>query len=304
MVVTRRPCRVWDLGSGDVPHRWGSARVCKAAASYCDTEAVDARLRRRWDQNGAVGQRWDRSGAVGHGSVVISHSPRWQSVIGWGVLLSIVSSVLHVVFAGNSSSHVPHVGPAIKGFVIEQVALEKVTVEVAMVGSPAGSSRASSFVSLSTSPQLPSSSSSSSSCSSSSSSSSISFAATALQPSASSSTPCSPPSPSPHTIQEESSTLTSACIADGEKEDRAPCKVLCFAPTPVCGEDGITYWCGPKEAECAGVKVVHENVCALGNGLGTGSAFKAAQSLLIQSLLIVHFVWLVIVGLLVLAGRT
>ncbi|MCI39020.1 hypothetical protein A2U01_0060249, partial [Trifolium medium] len=32
------------------------------------------------------------------------------------------------------------------------------------------------------------------------------------------------------------------------------CPVKCFRTDPVCGVDGVTYWCGCAEAACAGVK--------------------------------------------------
>ncbi|PQM41276.1 uncharacterized protein Pyn_13373 [Prunus yedoensis var. nudiflora] len=39
------------------------------------------------------------------------------------------------------------------------------------------------------------------------------------------------------------------------------CPVNCFRPDPVCGVDGVTYWCGCQEAQCAGVKVAKLGFC-------------------------------------------
>jgi hypothetical protein len=39
------------------------------------------------------------------------------------------------------------------------------------------------------------------------------------------------------------------------------CQVDCFAPDPVCGEDGNTYVCGEADAACHGVEVSHEGEC-------------------------------------------
>jgi hypothetical protein len=29
------------------------------------------------------------------------------------------------------------------------------------------------------------------------------------------------------------------------------CPVLCFCPDPICGTDGVTYWCNPHPARCS-----------------------------------------------------
>nr|XP_008381792.2 uncharacterized protein LOC103444613 [Malus domestica] len=39
------------------------------------------------------------------------------------------------------------------------------------------------------------------------------------------------------------------------------CPVNCFRPDPVCGVDGVTYWCGCQDAQCAGVKVEKLGFC-------------------------------------------
>ncbi|KAL5581685.1 hypothetical protein UlMin_014127 [Ulmus minor] len=72
------------------------------------------------------------------------------------------------------------------------------------------------------------------------------------------------------------------------------CPVKCFRPDPVCGVDGVTYWCGCADARCAGVKVAKLGFCEVGNG---GSAPLSAQALLL-----VHMVWLIVLGFSVLFG--
>ncbi|XP_020988746.1 uncharacterized protein LOC107470188 isoform X3 [Arachis duranensis] len=47
----------------------------------------------------------------------------------------------------------------------------------------------------------------------------------------------------------------------------ASCPVKCFRTDPVCGVDGVTYWCGCAEAECAGAKVAKMGFCEVGNGM-------------------------------------
>lgn len=72
------------------------------------------------------------------------------------------------------------------------------------------------------------------------------------------------------------------------------CPVNCFRPDPVCGVDGVTYWCGCQDAQCAGVKVAKLGFCEVGSG---GSAPHSAQALLL-----VHIVWLIVLGFSVLFG--
>ncbi|KAL9225110.1 hypothetical protein vseg_001071 [Gypsophila vaccaria] len=72
------------------------------------------------------------------------------------------------------------------------------------------------------------------------------------------------------------------------------CPVNCFRPDPVCGDNGVTYWCGCSDAHCAGARVAKRGYCEVGNG---GSA-----SLSGQALLLVHIVWLIVVGFSVLCG--
>ncbi|MED6223159.1 hypothetical protein PIB30_071289, partial [Stylosanthes scabra] len=74
----------------------------------------------------------------------------------------------------------------------------------------------------------------------------------------------------------------------------ASCPVKCFRADPVCGIDGVTYWCGCAEAECAGVKVAKMGFCEVGNGVSTPLSG--------QALLLVHIVWLIVLGFSVFFG--
>ncbi|KAG0473210.1 hypothetical protein HPP92_014607 [Vanilla planifolia] len=89
---------------------------------------------------------------------------------------------------------------------------------------------------------------------------------------------------------ESSSGDPCPALSDGGRS----CPVNCFRPDPVCGENGVTYWCGCLEAACAGVRVVKHGYCEVGNsgsGLVSGQAF-----------LLIHIVWLIILGFSVLCG--
>ncbi|KAM7277453.1 hypothetical protein ACFE04_019319 [Oxalis oulophora] len=57
------------------------------------------------------------------------------------------------------------------------------------------------------------------------------------------------------------------------------CPINCFRPDPVCGVDGVTYWCGCPDAACSGVKVVKTGSCQVGN---SGSASLPGQALLLS----------------------
>ncbi|KAI4307003.1 hypothetical protein L6164_030238 [Bauhinia variegata] len=72
------------------------------------------------------------------------------------------------------------------------------------------------------------------------------------------------------------------------------CPVTCFRTDPVCGANGVTYWCGCADAICAGTKVAKLGFCEVENG---GSA-----SLPGQALLLVHIVWLIVLGFSVIFG--
>ncbi|KAL6006661.1 hypothetical protein ACLOJK_032154 [Asimina triloba] len=74
----------------------------------------------------------------------------------------------------------------------------------------------------------------------------------------------------------------------------ASCPVNCFRPDPVCGADGVTYWCGCADAMCAGARVAKVGFCEVGNG---GNGLVSGQALLL-----VHIVWLIVLGFSVLFG--
>ncbi|XVF51123.1 hypothetical protein PTKIN_Ptkin04bG0159400 [Pterospermum kingtungense] len=94
-----------------------------------------------------------------------------------------------------------------------------------------------------------------------------------------------------------SSTIRLPSEADPCGGSRRPnsCPVNCFRADPVCGEDGVTYWCGCADAHCAGVKVAKIGFCEVGNNGGHGSLPG-------QALLLLHMVWLIILGFSVLFG--
>ncbi|KAE8730719.1 putative Pentatricopeptide repeat-containing protein [Hibiscus syriacus] len=76
---------------------------------------------------------------------------------------------------------------------------------------------------------------------------------------------------------------------------RYSCPVNCFRTDPVCGDDGVTYWCGCADAHCSGAKVAKIGFCNAGNNGGTGS-FPC------QALLLLHIVWLIVLGFSVFFG--
>ncbi|KAK8481615.1 hypothetical protein V6N13_077199 [Hibiscus sabdariffa] len=73
------------------------------------------------------------------------------------------------------------------------------------------------------------------------------------------------------------------------------CPVNCFMADPVCGDNGVTYWCGCADAYCAGAKVAKIGFCEVGKNGGNGS-FTG------QALLLVHIVWLILLGFAVFLG--
>lgn len=81
-----------------------------------------------------------------------------------------------------------------------------------------------------------------------------------------------------------------------EKQAVVLCNVKCFRADPVCGEDAITYWCGDAEAKCAGVEVAYKGYCDSRSGGAGKDGSRAAQSLFL-----VHLIWLVLAGVLVIA---
>ncbi|KAM7265538.1 hypothetical protein ACFE04_003221 [Oxalis oulophora] len=73
------------------------------------------------------------------------------------------------------------------------------------------------------------------------------------------------------------------------------CPVKCFSINPVCGENGVTYWCGCEEAICWRTKVAKLGFCKVRDGQQSGSMFA-------QVMLLVHIVWLILVAFYVLFG--
>ncbi|KAK7372875.1 hypothetical protein VNO80_06265 [Phaseolus coccineus] len=82
----------------------------------------------------------------------------------------------------------------------------------------------------------------------------------------------------------------------GKMTASSSCPAKCFRADPVCGADGVTYWCGCAEAACAGVEVAKLGFCEAGNG---GSAAIPGQALLL-----VHIVWLILLGFSVLLDES
>ncbi|KAF7024285.1 hypothetical protein CFC21_036653 [Triticum aestivum] len=87
--------------------------------------------------------------------------------------------------------------------------------------------------------------------------------------------------------------LDAAPLDGGGGGEVALCPVRCFRPDPVCGADGVTYWCGCPEAACAGARVARRGYCEVGAGSAPVSG---------QALLLVHIVWLFVLGAAVLLG--
>jgi hypothetical protein len=56
------------------------------------------------------------------------------------------------------------------------------------------------------------------------------------------------------------------CVAERD------CTINCFVPDPVCGENGVTYWCGEVEASCNEVMVAYDGECSGGGGTCTSSS--------------------------------
>ena len=80
------------------------------------------------------------------------------------------------------------------------------------------------------------------------------------------------------------------------REEAVPdtCPVKCFRTDPVCGVDGVTYWCGCRDALCAGTQVVKRGFCEASDGIN-GSVSS-------QALILVQIVWLILLGFFVLFG--
>ncbi|KAF8379880.1 hypothetical protein HHK36_027345 [Tetracentron sinense] len=90
------------------------------------------------------------------------------------------------------------------------------------------------------------------------------------------------------------STDDNLCAGAGAGSSSSACPVNCFRADPVCGVDGVTYWCGCADAICSGTRVAKFGFCEVGNG-GNGPTSG-------QALLLVHIVWLILLGISVLFG--
>ncbi|XP_028795767.1 uncharacterized protein LOC114751278 [Neltuma alba] len=98
----------------------------------------------------------------------------------------------------------------------------------------------------------------------------------------------------PMVLAERESSRILRLPSENSKMTPWSCPVKCFRASPVCGEDGVTYWCGCAEAECAGTKVAKLGFCEVGSGGST--------PLPLQALLLVHIVWHIVIGFSVLFG--
>jgi len=106
--------------------------------------------------------------------------------------------------------------------------------------------------------------------------------------------------PEAHLLQKVASVAsvddTGPCVRRTTKS----CPVKCFRADPVCGTDKVTYWCGAADANCAGVEVAHDGYCNLwemDTNIGSTTALHA-----VQSLQLVHMLWLVVAGLFIVLG--
>ena len=109
---------------------------------------------------------------------------------------------------------------------------------------------------------------------------------------ASSSSPAPAASAAGAGAEAETGDPCAAAATDGDGDVQL-CPVRCFRPDPVCGADGVTYWCGCPEAACAGARVARRGYCEVGAGSAPVSG---------QALLLVHIVWLFVLGAAVLLG--
>lgn len=111
--------------------------------------------------------------------------------------------------------------------------------------------------------------------------------------------PSSPNKKTPEEPQKSPPThlFASSSTLHNETKEAILCPTSCFRPKPVCGVDGVTYWCGAADAECAGVQVESVGYCNIGSQ-GTGGKGVLA----VQSFLLIHMIWLVLAAFLVLLG--
>ncbi|CAI5481871.1 unnamed protein product [Closterium sp. Yama58-4] len=74
------------------------------------------------------------------------------------------------------------------------------------------------------------------------------------------------------------------------------CSSTCLRPHPVCAENGITYWCGAQEAQCAGAEVAYEGTCSPESGT-PGLSPRTWEGLVLA-----HQLWILVAAATVLAG--
>ena len=98
----------------------------------------------------------------------------------------------------------------------------------------------------------------------------------------------------PSVIQLPTDFAGNAKLCSPEDSSAKSCPLKCFRPDPVCGENGVTYWCGCADAHCAGTRVAKLGYCEVGSG-GSGPLSG-------QALLLVHIIFLIVIGFSVLCG--
>ncbi|GJP54217.1 hypothetical protein CLOM_g13315 [Closterium sp. NIES-68] len=74
------------------------------------------------------------------------------------------------------------------------------------------------------------------------------------------------------------------------------CSSTCLRPNPVCGENGVTFWCGVQEAQCAGAEVAYVGACAPESGV-PGLSPRTWEGLVLA-----HQLWILVAAATVLAG--
>ncbi|XVE72037.1 hypothetical protein DITRI_Ditri11bG0006600 [Diplodiscus trichospermus] len=50
-------------------------------------------------------------------------------------------------------------------------------------------------------------------------------------------------------------------LCPGPRSPPEQCPIACLVPDPVCGANGVTYWCGCPDALCSGARVVKFGEC-------------------------------------------
>ncbi|CAI5993798.1 unnamed protein product [Closterium sp. NIES-65] len=89
-----------------------------------------------------------------------------------------------------------------------------------------------------------------------------------------------------------------AAAASAHKSLASPvkCSSTCLRPHPVCAVNGVTYWCGAQEAQCAGAEVAYEGTCAPESGT-PGLSPRTWEGLVLA-----HQLWILVAAATVLAG--